>query len=576
MPASAMVSLASSVHAGPGTFALLVGSGISTSAGVPSGWDMTVELIGRLATLRGEDAGDDPVAWYVEHAGGDPDYSDVLSELAPSPSDRRNLLAPYFEPTPQEQQEGLKTPTRAHRAIAQLVADGFVRVIVTTNFDRLLEKALTDADVDPSVVSSPEHAAGASPIVHSRCTIIKVHGDYLSPDLKNTVDELAGYDELIDRLLDEVFDQYGLVVCGWSARWDTALRNAILRSPNRRFATYWLHRGEVSPEAQEIIGHRGVISVPIQDADTAMGELLDKVQALSGSADQRPLDTAVAVAQLKRFLPEPAQRIRLHDLVIGETDAIIEEVRDLRTDAQITLEQYAERMIVYERATASLLKLLATGAYFSDTEDHDELWVRCIGRLAARTRQRAGTVQLVHMQQYPTLLALYALGLGALAANRITPIARALGEVTIQDDSYSDPVGVAASTLRVLDFEWVRQALPALQAMTPVSERLFELLRPAIAEIVTEPQQQEELFDKVEYLLGITYASQLGGGSGPATRAMGPLHPLSEWSPRPDVERHGRILVSAGIFRDEQHPAETCDAYDEYSRRSYHQLLIRH
>ena len=80
-------------------------------------------------------------------------------------------------------------------------------------------------------MSSPEHAAGALPIVHSKCTIIKVHGDYLSPDLKNTVDELAGYDESIDRLLDEVFDQYGLIVCGWSARWDTALRKRDLEIP---------------------------------------------------------------------------------------------------------------------------------------------------------------------------------------------------------------------------------------------------------------------------------------------------------------------------------------------------------
>ncbi len=575
MAASAMVSLASSVHAGPGTFALLVSSGISVNAGVPSGWEMMVELIGRLARLRGEDAGDAPVSWYVGHAGGDPDYSDVLSELAPSPSDRRNLLSSYFEPTPQEREEGLKTPTRAHRAIAQLVAEGFVRVIVTTNFDRLLEKALTDVDVDPSVVSSPEHAAGALPIVHSRCTIIKVHGDYLSPDLKNTVDELAGYDESIDRLLDEVFGQYGLVVCGWSARWDTALRNAVLRSPSRRFATYWLHRGEVSAEAQEIIGHRGAIPVSIQDADPALGELLEKVQALAEAADQRPLDTAIAVARLKRYLPEPAQRIRLHDLVIGETDTVIEELRVLPTGGQIGPEQYAERMIVYERAAASLLKLLATGAYFSDTEDHDQLWVRCIERLANRTRQRTGKELLINLQEYPTLLALYALGLGALAADRIAPISRALGEVTTRDHRYPGPVGVVASSWHVLDADWVRRAFPELQRMmTPVSERLFGLLRPAIAELVSEVPYQEELFDKVEYLLGIAYMSQSDFDRGPATRAMWRLH-LSDWSPRPDIQRHQQVLMAAGIFRDEQHLEQTCDAYDQYAEQNYHALRLR-
>lgn len=208
------VSLASSLHAGPRTFALLLGSGISVNAGVPSGWNVTLDLVRRLAIAQGDDAGDDPVSWYRAHADGDPDYSGLLTELAPSSADRRNLLERYFEPTEEERAEGSKVPTKAHRAIAYLVAQGFVKVIVTTNFDRLLEIALAEASVQAQIVSSPAHAAGAMPIAHSRCTIIKVHGDYLSPDLKNTVDELAGYDAATDHLLDEVFDQYGLIVCG--------------------------------------------------------------------------------------------------------------------------------------------------------------------------------------------------------------------------------------------------------------------------------------------------------------------------------------------------------------------------
>jgi hypothetical protein len=36
-------------------------------------------------------------------------------------------------------------------------------VIVTTNFDRLTELALADADIDPVVISSPAAAEGAIP-----------------------------------------------------------------------------------------------------------------------------------------------------------------------------------------------------------------------------------------------------------------------------------------------------------------------------------------------------------------------------------------------------------------------------
>ena len=78
--------------------------------------------------------------------------------MAPSPGGRRNLLASCFEPTQQERQ---KLPTNAHRAIASLVASGFVKLIVTINSDRLLEAALTDAGIDPTIVSSSEHDSGA-------------------------------------------------------------------------------------------------------------------------------------------------------------------------------------------------------------------------------------------------------------------------------------------------------------------------------------------------------------------------------------------------------------------------------
>ena len=556
-----MVSLASSVHAGPSTFALMLGSGISAGSGVFSGWEMTVDLIRRLAVLQGQDPGDDPVSWYRERSGGEPDYSDVLAELAPSQGDRRNLLSSYFEPTEQERDEGLKVPTKAHHAIAQLVADGFVKVIVTTNFDRLLEAALTNAGAEPSVVSSPSSAAGVLPITHSPCTIIKVHGDYLSPDLKNTHEELASYDSAIDRLLDEVFDQYGLIVCGWSGTWDTALRNAILRTPNRRFATYWLHRGNVSPDAQEIIRHRDAISITIQDADSAMDDLVEKVQALASATDQRPADTTVAIAHLKRYLPDPVHRIRLHDLVMGEVAAVIEQVQGLPTNGQFTPEGYAERMEFYERAMSTLMALLANGAFFSDRVEHDRLWVRCTELLATRPQEQAGVDVLVAMQQYPTLLALYALALGALAADRVDSIARVLTDITVQKGSEPVPVAVAATSWHVLQHDPVKQSLDGFKDhKTPVSDHLCDLMGPAMSGMVGDQQRFEDLFDEVEYLLGVAYTVH-GPGTGPVGRAAWRTA-NSNRGPGNLTRRHAQALVAAGLFNSDEHLTQMLQTYD--------------
>ena len=64
-----------------------------------------------------------------------PNYSEEVNELAPTRDERRALLQGYFEPNEQEREEGLMQPTAAHRSIARLCAAGYVRVVLTTNFD---------------------------------------------------------------------------------------------------------------------------------------------------------------------------------------------------------------------------------------------------------------------------------------------------------------------------------------------------------------------------------------------------------------------------------------------------------
>lgn len=133
--------------------------------------------------------------------------------------------------------------------MARLVRSGHVRVIVTTNFDRLIENALREEGVEPTVVSSVDTLKGAEPLSHSSCYVFKVHGDYKDTRILNTEVELDGYPEEFDRLLDRIFDEYGLVICGWSGEWDHALRNAITRAPNRRYPLFWASRGELRGKA---------------------------------------------------------------------------------------------------------------------------------------------------------------------------------------------------------------------------------------------------------------------------------------------------------------------------------------
>ena len=224
-------SLAFSIQANPGVYAVLLGSGVSRAAKIPTGWDITLDLIRKIAALSKENCEPEPERWYRCRFGSVPEYSDLLDAIAKTPSDRQQLLRTYWEPDEREREDGWKQPTSAHRSIAELTVRGYIRVIVTTNFDRLMEAALNDAGVVPTIISSPDQLEGALPIVHTRCCLFKLHGDYLDTRIRNTPAELSHYPTAYDTLLDRILDEFGLVLCGWSAEWDEALRSAILARP---------------------------------------------------------------------------------------------------------------------------------------------------------------------------------------------------------------------------------------------------------------------------------------------------------------------------------------------------------
>jgi hypothetical protein len=186
---------------------------------------------------------------------------------------------------------------KGHQAIAKLAAKGYIRVIVTTNFDRLIEQALEAEGVFPTVISSVDAVRGAMPLQHATCTVLKVHGDYRDTRCRNTEEELKTYPPELDGLLDRIFDEYGLVVCGWSATWDHALRAAIQRAPNRRFTTAWASRGEPSQAALDLIRFRDARHVQMLWAfrnvskDCFLKNCLceeDCLGHISANRDQRP------------------------------------------------------------------------------------------------------------------------------------------------------------------------------------------------------------------------------------------------------------------------------------------------
>lgn len=502
-----LVSLVFSVYSNKGVYALLLGSGISRAAGIPTGWEVVIDLIRKVAKLEGEDCEPDPAGWYRTKHSKEPDYSKLLDEIVKTPTERQQLLRRYFEPTDEERKQGLKLPTKAHRAIAQMASTGYIRVIITTNFDRLTERALEEAGVTPTIISTADQLVGAIPLAHSGVTVIKLHGDYLDTRIKNTGQELATYDKEMDSLLDRVLDEYGLIVCGWSGDWDTALCSALERCPNRRFSTYWTTMSGLSEKGRRLVEHRRATVVTIKDANHLFESVREKVQALEDMEAPHPLSDKMAVSTVKRYLVDPSARIRLHDLVHEETEKLFSEINTSKFGGDSQLEpkdELKKRLDQYGVLCTILLHVFVTGCFWG-SDAYVKLWVKSLQRIA-NLDTMGGLVYLTQLRRYPALLLLYGAGIAAVASGNYQTLAAILMQAKAKSDRRkNDALCSAIYPFAVIDD--VGRVLPGFEKRrTPLSDYLCAKLREPLREYLPRDEDYENTFDRFEYFLGLVHA----------------------------------------------------------------------
>ena len=152
----------------------------------------------------------------------------------------------------------------------------------------------------------------------------RVH--YKDARILNTDQELSAYPDGYNRLLDRIFDEHGLIICGWSGEWDHALREAFLRAPNRRYPVYWAARGTLGSGAQKLATHRAARAIPINGADEFFQSLQQRVETLEQSQRQNPLSVELLVNSAKRYLAKPEHRIQLDELFAQETDRLLDQL----------------------------------------------------------------------------------------------------------------------------------------------------------------------------------------------------------------------------------------------------------
>jgi hypothetical protein len=139
-----------------------------------------------------------------------------------SDANRDMLLRPYLN----------VTPSTGYAKLAALMQAGFLDVILTFNFDNLVEQALRAANLDfRAVIRGETDEQAMSRLLESpepRCKLLKLHGSLRSSKyFLFSIDELLQYSEPTETLVRRLTAN-DIIVCGYAFN-DTCVTNAFSR-----------------------------------------------------------------------------------------------------------------------------------------------------------------------------------------------------------------------------------------------------------------------------------------------------------------------------------------------------------
>jgi NAD-dependent SIR2 family protein deacetylase len=199
---------------------LLLGAGASITSGIPAA-DRTVEKVARWAWCKEHGRHPDDFTirrsdywpwlkaqpWYKEKLSAADLYPDAIDNLLGVKSDRREFLERLINPPN-------IPPSRGYVALTQILHQGWISTLLTTNFDECLQRAAIQHNRPHRlvIISTPAdyvmfHSAPQDP------QLIYLHGSVKHYTDKNLTDEVQSLEpELVQRVRPLLRDHPVIVV----------------------------------------------------------------------------------------------------------------------------------------------------------------------------------------------------------------------------------------------------------------------------------------------------------------------------------------------------------------------------
>jgi tetratricopeptide (TPR) repeat protein len=271
-----------------GKCTLFIGAGCSVTAGIPVASEI-VEYVGKRYKAA------------YRRAGEDKSYPSVMAELAPGY--RRRVIAHFVDNA---------KINWAHIAIAQLIKEGYVDRVLTTNFDPLVMRACALVGEFPAVydfASSQEFKPGFIPVK----AVFHLHGQRDGFRLLNTDQELQALANHLPPVLQEARQERSLVVVGYSGN-DPVFKH-LANVPCYDYNLYWVTYREHPPgqhvTEQLCVDGKQAFLVTGYDADDFFVTLAQRLGCFPPDLVRRPFTHVMELLEMLTPYRLPGQEAEI-------------------------------------------------------------------------------------------------------------------------------------------------------------------------------------------------------------------------------------------------------------------------
>ncbi|MEE4285493.1 MAG: SIR2 family protein [Mariniphaga sp.] len=165
----------------------------------------------------------------IENIFNDLLYGFWFETYSENPRERQKLIEYLID---------LKEPSGAYLLFSHLIANSKITNIFTTNFDDLLYDSLIRyTDIKPKVYSHNEVAQFIN-TYSSRPNIIKLHGDFLFENIKNTKPETSLLWSNMENKFQEALKSFDLIVVGYNGA-DDSIMNTLAKLKEIHYGLLW-------------------------------------------------------------------------------------------------------------------------------------------------------------------------------------------------------------------------------------------------------------------------------------------------------------------------------------------------